>query len=257
MQEYPLVGVFAYGDSLVRTIKDEESGEFCFVAKDVCGCLGLENSREACSTLDEDELTSVKLTSGGQTREMTAVTEAGLYNLIFKSRKEEAKPFKRWVTHEVLPSIRKTGSYGVNKDHESRLSAIETAVENLTNVLSEMASAVSHIAEGINGLAGAVKEALSSKETPSVGVFAANGVTVKPNLWTSKVVKENLAHRDAFVNDVIRLLSEVPRANQGSILQAIGSPASDTTKTRWLKGGIGVYWAVDVVPPMTYMYRLG
>ena len=87
-------------------------GEPWFVAKDVCDCLEIANSREAITRLDEDELTSVKLTSGGQMREMKVVNEFGLYNLILSSRKKEAKKFKRWVTHEVLPSIRKTGSDG-------------------------------------------------------------------------------------------------------------------------------------------------
>lgn len=95
----------------VRTvvIKDEP----WFVAKDVCDILGLVNSREAVANLEEDELRSVTLTSGGQRREMTALSESGLYALIFKSRKENAKRFRKWVTGEVLPQIRKTGKYEV------------------------------------------------------------------------------------------------------------------------------------------------
>ena len=89
----------------------EIDGQPFFVAKDVCDALELTNSRETIKRLDDDELTSVQLTSGGQMREMTAVNEFGLYNLILGSRKPEAKQFKRWITHEVLPSIRKTGSY--------------------------------------------------------------------------------------------------------------------------------------------------
>ncbi|MBR4383774.1 MAG: hypothetical protein IKP64_09480 [Selenomonadaceae bacterium] len=82
-----------------------------FVAADVCRILELGNITEALRRLDEDELTSVKLNSGGQMREMKLVNEPGLYRLIFASRKPEAKKFQRWVYHEVLPSIRKTGSY--------------------------------------------------------------------------------------------------------------------------------------------------
>lgn len=62
--------------------------------------------------LDPDELTSVKLRSGKQAREMLALTESGFYTLIVRSNKPEAKKFRKWVAGEVLPAIRKTGSYG-------------------------------------------------------------------------------------------------------------------------------------------------
>jgi prophage antirepressor-like protein len=102
---------FEYEGKQIRTAGT--SDEPFFVAKDVCDILGLSNSREATSSLDIDELVSVKLTSGGQVRDMQAVTEPGLYELIFKSRKPEAKKFKRWVKHDVIPSIRKTGQYNI------------------------------------------------------------------------------------------------------------------------------------------------
>ena len=87
--------------------------EIWFAAVDVCRALDLENVTKALYTLDDDELTLLKVRAGGQRREMNFVNEFGLYNLILSSRKPEAKKFKRWVTHEVLPSIRKTGSYSV------------------------------------------------------------------------------------------------------------------------------------------------
>lgn len=88
-----------------------EDGEPLFIVKDVCAALGIANSRDAVETLHDDELVSVKATSGGQARQMQAVTESGLYALIFKSRKAEAEKFRRWVTGEVLPAIRKHGRY--------------------------------------------------------------------------------------------------------------------------------------------------
>lgn len=82
-----------------------------FVAKDICDALSLTNITETLSRLDDDEkLTSVVLNSG-QGRQMWLVSESGLYNLIFQSRKPEAKAFRKWVTSEVLPSIRRTGRY--------------------------------------------------------------------------------------------------------------------------------------------------
>lgn len=86
-------------------------GEPWFVAKDVCQALGIENNRDAVKRLDEDEkATSVLPTHFGD-KEMWLVNESGLYNLIFQSRKAEARAFRKWVTGEVLPTLRRTGSY--------------------------------------------------------------------------------------------------------------------------------------------------
>lgn len=88
------------------------NGEPWFVARDVCECLELTNTSQTLSYLDDDEKgITTNDTPGGQ-QEMSIVSEAGLYSLILRSRKPEAKAFKRWITHEVLPSIRKTGQYG-------------------------------------------------------------------------------------------------------------------------------------------------
>ena len=86
-------------------------GEPWFVAKDVCDALTLENSRKATASLDDDEKGVSPIVTPSGTQQMTIVNESGLYNLIFQSRKPEAKKFRKWVTGEVLPSIRKTGRY--------------------------------------------------------------------------------------------------------------------------------------------------
>lgn len=88
-----------------------ETGDPLFVAADVCKALDIEDTGRATSRLDEDELTRIKIVSGGQNREVIAVNEPGLYSLVLGSRKPEAKAFKRWITHEVIPSIRKHGAY--------------------------------------------------------------------------------------------------------------------------------------------------
>ncbi|MDE7466687.1 MAG: hypothetical protein K2M59_09775 [Muribaculaceae bacterium] len=90
-------------------------GEPWFVAKDVCQVLGIEKYRDAVSRLDEDERESVLVDTLGGTQKMSAVGESGLYSLIFQSRKPEAKKFRKWVTGEVLPSIRKKGYYGLKR----------------------------------------------------------------------------------------------------------------------------------------------
>ncbi len=89
------------------------AGEPWFVGKDVCGVLGVSNHNDALGSLPEDERKGVGITDplGRNEQEMICVNEPGLYRLIFKSRKAEAERFKRWVFHEVLPEIRRTGGY--------------------------------------------------------------------------------------------------------------------------------------------------
>lgn len=101
--------VFKYQDSEVRTI--EMNGEPWFVLKDVCKVLRLTDTGRTAERLDSDELTRTTLVSGGQKREMICINESGLYNVILRSDKPEAKPFRKWVTSEVLPTIRKHGAY--------------------------------------------------------------------------------------------------------------------------------------------------
>lgn len=99
----------------IRALRGED-GEPMFVAKDICTALGLGNSRQALSRLDEDEKGVISNDTPGGKQQMQAVNEAGLYVLVLGSKKPEAKAFKRWVTHEVLPAIRRDGGYMVARD---------------------------------------------------------------------------------------------------------------------------------------------
>ena len=108
---------FMFGESVVRVITDE-NGEPWFVAKDVCRVLGLENNRDAVSSLDEDEKITVANPDGnpraGIPHRYVVISESGLYALVFRSRKPQAREFSRWVRKEVLPALRKTGRYEVS-----------------------------------------------------------------------------------------------------------------------------------------------
>lgn len=97
----------------VRTVT--LNGAPWFVAADVCRALDIANSRDAVKRLDDDERGVVSTDTLGGVQEMTVVNESGLYSIVLGSRKPEAKQFKRWITHEVIPTIRKTGGY-VNND---------------------------------------------------------------------------------------------------------------------------------------------
>ena len=100
----------------VRTIVGE-GNEPWFVASDICKSLEIKNTTDALKRLDEDEKSRFNLgLSGGATN---VVNEYGLYNLILASRKKEAKEFKRWITHEVIPAIRRDGGYMVASQGES------------------------------------------------------------------------------------------------------------------------------------------
>lgn len=104
--------LFQYKTQNVRTVLVD--GEPWFVTKDVCAVLGIRNVSDAVSRLDEDGVgTTEVIDSLGRRQQASAVNESSLYELIFQSRKSEAVGFRRWVTKEVLPTIRRTGSYAV------------------------------------------------------------------------------------------------------------------------------------------------
>jgi prophage antirepressor-like protein len=95
-----------------------------FVAQDVCAILKLSNASESMKSLDDDEYLTSEILRAGQTRNVNLVNESGLYNLIFRSNKPEAKAFRRWVTGTVLPQIRLTGGYNLHKtsvDHRGKV----------------------------------------------------------------------------------------------------------------------------------------
>lgn len=103
------VQIFKYQNSEVRTV--EQNGEPWFVLKDVCGILGISKYRDVADRLDADEREPVRVDTLGGVQEMICISESGLYNVILRSDKPEAKPFRKWVTSEVLPTIRKHGAY--------------------------------------------------------------------------------------------------------------------------------------------------
>lgn len=107
----PKVFTFNASNQQVRTVLIKNQPYF--VAKDVCDSLQLNDASQAVERLDEDEKLTRIIYGSGQGRQMWLVNESGLYNLIFRSNKPEAKTFRRWVTSEVLPSIRQSGKYEI------------------------------------------------------------------------------------------------------------------------------------------------
>jgi anti-repressor protein len=115
---------FYFNNAALRTLTDE-AGEPWFVAKDVCDILEISNPSDALKRLDDDERSRFNLGRQGETN---IVNEAGLYVLVLGSRKPEAHEFKRWVTHEVLPQIRRTGGYIPTTDEDDDMTILAKAV---------------------------------------------------------------------------------------------------------------------------------
>jgi len=115
-----------------------------FIASDICEILGLSDTRQSVERLDEDEKRKESVRTKGQTREVWLINEYGLYQLIITSEKEEAKSFKRWITHEVLPALRKSGKYTLEQANnresliQGKVKQIETIEDSIKNANSKL-----------------------------------------------------------------------------------------------------------------------
>lgn len=132
------LSVFDFKSQEVRVLSVE--GKPWFVAKDICSILEVKNVSEALSRLDTDEKDLILTESLGGKQETNIISESGMYTLVLTSRKPEAKPFRKWVTSEVLPSIRETGRYiapiVVEEPKPLILPPADVRVSNLANALN-------------------------------------------------------------------------------------------------------------------------
>lgn len=150
----------------------EKDNELWFVAKDVCDCLEIKNTTDALKRLDNDERSRFNLGRQGETN---IVNEYGLYNLVLSSRKPEAKEFKRWITHDVIPQIRKTGTYSMNipKSLPEALRAYANEVESHNATKAIVAQQEQQIAE-FKPVKDYVDKILSSKSCLTITQIAAD-----------------------------------------------------------------------------------
>lgn len=137
------IQIFKYENNDVRTV--EMNGEPWFVLKDVCVVLGLGTVSKVAYRLDADEKGMNQIHTPGGMQDVTVINESGLYNVILRSDKPEAKPFRKWVTSEVLPSIRKNGGYIAGQEQltPSELMAKALLVANKT--LAEREARISEL----------------------------------------------------------------------------------------------------------------
>lgn len=201
-------------------------GEPWFVARDVCDVLGLSRHRDAVSRLDDDERGSVLVDTLGGAQETSSVNEYGLYNLIMTSRKEKAKSFKRWVTHEVLPEIRKTGGYihatPEMSDEDILARAVLVANAKIKDREEQLALAESERDEAI------AKKAVINGRQMATALGKLGGTTRSLN-----VVR---AFNDEMVPDVVKTISgcmgRVIKSIEEDALEA-GIPMNDLYKYGW------------------------
>ena len=134
--------LFNFENQQVRTLTINE--EPYFVGKDIATILGYKNTKDALlKHVDEEDKLGAQIATSGQRREMTIINESGLYSLILSSKLPNAKKFKRWVTSEVLPTIRKTGSYQLPQTPEGQIRLLLKSNvhmdERLTNAEEDIA----------------------------------------------------------------------------------------------------------------------
>ena len=136
------IQIFNYNDREVRTV--QKDGEPWFVLKDVCAVLGISDHKVAARRLEEDEGCQIPLTDSiGRKQEMLCINESGLYNVILRSDKPEAKPFRKWVTSEVLPSIRRNGGYIAGQESMTPAELMASALMVAQKTLAERDARIS------------------------------------------------------------------------------------------------------------------
>lgn len=128
--------IFVYSGEQLRTIQREDG--LWWVLRDVCRVLNIQNAADIKKRLDDDEKGVGQIYTPGGTQEMTIINEPGLYAVILRSDKPEAKQFKRWVTHDVLPSIRKTGAYGVPPERLAKLDEYQAKLDRNRKLLADI-----------------------------------------------------------------------------------------------------------------------
>ena len=166
---------FNFDGADVRVI--DQDNKLWFVLNDVCNVLQINNSRQAASYLDDDEKGVINSDTLGGVQKATIINESGLYSLILRSRKPEAKRFKKWVTSEVLPSIRKTGGYmmmspqqfgGISK------SVINKAINPIVDRMNDLERQIIHALSGLDP-----EVSVTTQYKPMIAVLIEKGIPQK------------------------------------------------------------------------------
>lgn len=200
-------------ENMLRTFTDERfgsvrtvlrDGEPWFVANDVLRVLAVSNSKDALRTLDDDEKSGVDIIDPhGRKQNTNCISEAGLYSIILRSRKPEAKAFKRWITHEVVPAIRKHGGYLTPEAIEKAIMSPDFLIRLATTLKEEqeknreLAQENAQLTKRIEEMTPDVElaqAALQSGEADAIGnvadMYGTTAQTLNKILWYSGIQKK-------------------------------------------------------------------
>jgi len=164
----------------------DNGSDLLFVAKDVAAILEYGTASDAVRILDDDEKLLRTLCVSGQNREVNLITEGGLYSLILRSKKKEAKIFKKWVTSEVLPAIRRNGQYGNHQVPQTFAQALQLAADQAVRLEMQQRQI-----EEMEPKAKAAEIMLMSEDTITVAEFA-KSIHKGPNKFLKKLREDKI-----------------------------------------------------------------
>lgn len=195
------ITIFNHLGNNIRVMTDEQ-GEPLFVLKDVCNALGITNTRNVSARLDEDMKGVRPVDTPGGTQQLTVINEVGLYEVIIRSDKPEATQFRRWVTSEVLPSIRKHGMYATPATIEDMIANPDMAIKLLTTLKEERAARAQAEAEveaqrPVAALGKAIETAEGDLTPSAFGKILSKTIkTMGPNKFCRWLLDNNFAFRN-------------------------------------------------------------
>ncbi len=218
------IQIFKYENNDVRTV--EMNGEPWFVLKDVCAVLGIGNSRMVADRLDEDEKGVSQIDTPGGLQNVSVINESGLYNVILRSDKPEAKPFRKWVTSEVLPSIRKTGGYIAGQDQLTPEELMAKALQVANKTLAEREARISALTvqNAIMAPKAEYFDELVDRNTLTSFRDTAKELGIKPRAFVDWLLEKKFIYRD-------QKGKLMPREGKGDGLFEVKEAKND--KTQW------------------------
>jgi prophage antirepressor-like protein len=173
-------------------------GEPWFVLKDVCNILGISKYRDTAARLDADERGSVEVDTLGGTQQVIAVNESGLYHVILRSDKPEAAPFRKWVTSEVLPSIRKNGGYIAGQEQLTPQELMAKALLVANKTLADREARISELTVQNNIMAPKAEyfDELVDRNMLTSFRDTAKELGVKPKTFVNWLLEKKFIYRD-------------------------------------------------------------
>lgn len=191
------IQIFNYQNNEVRTV--ELNGEPWFVLKDVCAVLGISHITDTAKRMDEDEVGQTEvIDSIGRSQSTYVINESGLYNVILRSDKPEAKPFRKWVTSEVLPSIRKNGGYIAGQEQLTPQELMAKALLVANKTLAEREARISELTVQNNIMAPKAEyfDELVDRNLLTNFRETAKELGIKPKSFVAWLLEKKFLYRD-------------------------------------------------------------